>query len=252
MEKSILDKLKSIGLTKSESQIYYSILELGQTNVSSIAKNTSINRRNIYDTLSTLLDKGLIFQVVGDKEGVYAGVDPDKLIELIQSKEVALENILPDLEERFKTPKVRDKVQIYKGIDGFKQYMQDVLNVGQDVYCLGAKGGWGIPDLGDFADWFAKERIRKKIKVYDLFDHEMKKFVQQDKRPMYCMYGEDKFLPPEFTTNSAVDIFGDFVVTFTGLYPVRFDDDVTLFVIVSRELAESWRIWFKFLWDKSS
>lgn len=249
MEK-ITVQLNKIGLTKSEAQIYLAIIELGKTNISSIAKATSINRRNIYDSISTLLDKGLIFQIVGEKEGVYAGVEPEKLIELIQSKEIALDKIMPELDNIYQTERVKEEAVVYKGVDGFKSYLQDILNEGQDVYCLGAKGGWSYEGLGDFADWFEAERIRKKIKVFNLFDQSMKEKITTQK-PMYNMLSEQRFLQKEYSTNSAVDVFGDQVVTFTGLAPEKFDDDVTLFVMLSKDLAESWRTWFKFLWDNS-
>src|SRR3990167_9551960 len=103
--KSIIVKLRTLDLTKSEAEIYLAILKLGQTNVSKIAEETKINRRNVYDTLSTLLDKGLIFQIIGEREGVYGRVDPDKLIELIQSKEIGLETILPALDSRYQAKK---------------------------------------------------------------------------------------------------------------------------------------------------
>jgi len=247
MESSILTKLDTVGLTKSESRIYLAILELGKTNVSRIAEKTGINRRNIYDSLSTLLDKGLIFQIVGEKEGLYAGVEPNKLIELIQSKEIALAKIMPELKDKYQAEKIREKAIIYKGLEGFKDCLQDILNIGKDVYCLGAKGGWGDKGLGDFREWFKEERIKKKIKVYNLFDWEMRSLVA--KKPLYNEFGEHRFLPEGFSTNSAVDIFGDQIVIFTGLYPERLEDDLTLFVLISKELAESYRTWFKFMWD---
>jgi len=248
--KSIIAKLKTLGLTSSEAQIYLGILELGQTNVSKIAEETRINRRNIYDTLSTLLDKGLIFQIIGEKEGVYAGVDPDKLTELIQSKEIALETILPALESRYQAKKIDSRAIIYKGVDGFKNFLRDILNVGQEVYCLGAKGGWGDKKLGVFAEWFTQERIRRKIKVFNLFDNEMRDAVT--KNPGYNRLAEYRFLPKGFSTNSALDIFGDYTVTFTGLYKEYFEDNVTLFVTIDQDLAATWRTWFKFVWDNCS
>jgi len=247
----VVEKLNKLGLTKNESQIYLAILELGKTNVSKIAQHTNINRRNIYDTLSTLLDKGLLFQIIGEKEGIYAGVDPDKLIELIQSKEIALEAIMPELEKRYQTQKVTEKIVIYKGIDGFKNYLEDILTTGENVYCLGAKGGWSFSELGDFADWFEQERIRKKIKVFNLFDQEMHDIVLS-KKPLYNTYAEYRLLPKEFSTNSGLDVFGDKVVTFTGLYPEKFDEDVTLFVLTNQDIADAFRIWFQFMWAVSA
>ena len=76
----------------------------------------------------------------------------------------------------------------------------------------------------------------------------MKERVEKNK-PAYSRYGEYRYLPSQLSTQSAVDIFGNHVVTFTGLYPERFDDDVTPYVMVSRDLADAWRVWFRFMWE---
>jgi len=164
INKQTLAGLEALGLNKSEAKIYTVAIQLGRTNVSAIARKTGINRRNIYDTLSTLIDKGLIFQIIGEREGTYAAVEPSKLLELIQTKELALESIMPSLEQRFASPSPGENAVIYKGIDGFKNYLEDILTTEKDVYCLSAKGGWGFAELGDFADWFEQEQIRKKSK----------------------------------------------------------------------------------------
>lgn len=250
ISKPTLTSLEGLGLNKSEAKVYTVAVQLGQTNVSAIARETGINRRNIYDALSTLIDKGLMFQIIGEREGTYAAVEPTKLLELIQTKELALESIMPSLEQRFASPSPGENAAIYKGLDGFKNYLEDILTTGKDVYCLGAKGGWSFSGLGDFADWFEQERIRKKIKVFNLFDQEMHDIVQA-KKPLYNTYAEYRFLPKEFSTNSGVDVFGDKVVTFTGLYPEKFDEDVTLFVMTNRDIAEAFQMWFQFMWDNS-
>ena len=250
IDPDIQANIQSLGLTQSEVRIYLAVLELGKTTVSAVANYTELNRRNIYDALSTLIDKGLIFLVIGEKEGHYGAVTPEKLLELVQSKKIALDNIMPELQNLYKKEFKPERATIYKGLEGFKGYLQDILNIGEDIYCLGAKGGWGYKELGDYADWFTQERIKRKLRVFNLFDSEMRGLVTKND-PLYKTFSEQRFLPPEFSTNSAIDTFGDHVVTFTGLYPEKFNEDVTLFVIVSEELAEAQRTWFKFLWDHS-
>ncbi|MFH0853825.1 MAG: helix-turn-helix domain-containing protein [bacterium] len=248
MDDTLTAKLQTLGLTKSESQLYLTILELGKTNVAKLSRHTRINRRNIYDSLSTLLDKGLVFQIVQEQEGIYSAVAPDKIAELIEAKEIALMKIMPELKEQFVSKKVREKAIIYKGVEGFKKYLRDILLVSQDIYCLGAKGGWGYDKLGSFANQFESERVNKKLKAHNLFDYEMQEIINT-KQASYNQYGEHRFLPKEFSTNSAIDVFGDHVVTFTGLYPERFEDNVTLFVFISKDLAEAGRTWFQCMWD---
>ncbi len=210
------EELQQIGLSKNEAKIYEALVGFGQESISSITSAGKVNRRNVYDSIKKLQKKDLIIE----------------------------------LEDIYQAKKVKDKATIYKGIEGFKNYLQDILDVGEDVYCLGAKGGWGNPALGEFGDWFIKERVRKKIKVYNLFDQSMKEKITGNKL-LYDLLSEQRFLHKDYSTDSAIDIFGDQVVTFTGLSPEKFDEDVTLFVMQSKDIAESWKTWFKFLWDNS-
>jgi len=58
-----------------------------------------------------------------------------------------------------------------------------------------------------------------------------------------------RILPKKYITNSAVDIFSDYVVTFAGMNYKNIPDDVTIFVLHDKRLAESFRTWFKFIYD---
>ncbi len=251
MNEKILSTLRELDLTQSEAKIYLAVLESGKTTISEIAKKTQLHRRNIYDCLSTLLDKGLVFNILGEQQNFYGSITPEKLIELIESKEIALNAILPSLQELYTKEHVLERALIYKGVEGFKRYLQDILNVGKDVHCIGAKGGWASANLGDFAQWFEEERMTKNMKVFNLFDAEMREKVTQEK-PLYTKFAEYRFLPAEYSTASAIDIFGDHVVIFTGLQMEKIDDHVTLFVIINSDLADSYRIWFQCMWDYSS
>ena len=82
-----LELLKSLGLTPNEAKIYESLIENGESTVSEIAIDAKIHRRNTYDAISRLIDKGLCFQVVASSGDRYNAVDPGKLKELVGEKE---------------------------------------------------------------------------------------------------------------------------------------------------------------------
>jgi sugar-specific transcriptional regulator TrmB len=248
MTPSISDILHELDLTEGEIKIYLAILQIGTSTISEIARETQLNRRNIYDTISTLLDKGLIFQIIGERHHSFGSTTPEKLIELIESKEIALQGILPELKRMYQSDRVQEHVMIYKGLDGFRRYQQDILHNGVDVFCIGAKGGWDDPALGDFSEWFEAERVKRKIKTYNLFDHELRDHLAS-RQPRYQDLAEHRFLPPAFSTNAAIDIFADHIVIFSGLSLERLQPDVTLFVMIDQELANTYRTWFRFMWD---
>lgn len=128
--------------------------------------------------------------------------------------------------------------------------MQDILDVGEDFYCIGAKGGWFDPRLRVFRLRFYRELKEKKLHTYHLFDWEMREHVQkQIESPVKEHLHEARFLPPECSTNSAIDFFGDHIVTFTGLNINSLDDDMVLFVLISRKLCESYKKWFWLMWN---
>ena len=53
----------------------------------------------------------------------------------------------------------------------------------------------------------------------------------------------------KFGSFSTIDIFKDRIVTFTGLGLGKLDNDVTIFVVVSPRLAESYRTWWQYIWS---
>ena len=50
----------------------------------------------------------------------------------------------------------------------------------------------------------------------------------------------------------ALHIFGDYVVTYTGVTIGKINEDITIFVIHSKNLAESYRTWFWYMWEQST
>ena len=56
--------LEKAGLTKIESKVYLSLLDLGPSLAGQISKHSGIHRRSVYDALDRLAEKGLISYIV--------------------------------------------------------------------------------------------------------------------------------------------------------------------------------------------
>jgi len=238
--------LQKLGLSPNEAKIYETLLSLDSANVSTIAVKSKVHRRNVYDCINKLIEKGLVSELSLENEKHFKAINPNRLISLIKDKEELLMQSLPTMQNKFKKAENKEQAYIYKGIQGFKNYLQDILETGQDVFCIASKNGWEDKRLEFFAARFYQKLHKKGIKVYNLFDYEMKnkipKFLLTKKIPY-------KILPKGYSSESAIDIFGDHIVTFTGLGIEKLEEDLTLFVMISEKLADSYRNWFKMIWN---
>lgn len=242
-----LEILEEIGLSPNEAKVYEFLVDQKECSVPVISIKTRIDKRNIYDVIPRLIYKGLIYQVVGTKENKYAAVEPEKLLELVKEKETKLLNILPALNKKYKQGATKEMVYIYRGNEGTKNYLRDALKVGEDLYFIGGKGGWFDTNISVFMKYFLKTAKQKKIKFHHIFDAEVK-----DKAPEILKYlGKDyKFFPTKYSTSGGIAIFGDHIVTFSGLKIKDISAEDTITVIINKELADCYRTWFQFFWDK--
>ncbi len=241
--------LNNLGLTPNEAKIYEFLIENGESGISNIATGAKIYRRNAYDAIKRLEDKGLVFQIFSSNQSLYSAVDPDKLSELVAEKQNQLNLALPDLKRKYTQKKSSEEAYIYCGLEGQKNIWRDVLRVGQDSYFVGAKGGWFDPKLEAGRKAFFQEAKRRHVKFIQLYDFEIKQHPEIIKG-----FGDNinyRFLPKKYSTAAGIHIFGDYVITYTGLQPGHLNEDIIFFVIRSHPLAESYRKWFWYMWEKA-
>ena len=240
------DIFQQLGLSKNEARIYEILLWHGESPVGKIADKSKVHRRNVYDSLRRLTEKGLVFEILQKRENIYQAVDPKKLTELIQEKQQLLDKIMPNLEMLYKGTPHKDEVYIYRGAEGWKNYMRDMLRIGEPAYFIGAKGGWLDERVKNFFPQFIKEAHKKKIEFHHLFDHEVKK----DCSEILPYIGKNyKFLPKGYSAPASVDIFGDHVNIISNIHIGGLGEEISFTVIVNKRVAQAFRLWFKFMWD---
>lgn len=239
--------LECLGLSPNEAKIYEVLVEKGESTISDIAAGSQTHRRNVYDAIKRLIDKGLVFEIFSGSGNKYNAVEPDKLKEILDEKGQKLAAILPELKKKFHQRATPEEAYIYRGLEGQKNVLHDILRVGQDNYGIGGKGEWFDFRLNSINQTFFKEANRKKLKFYIIYDYDIKQKYKNfiENWPGILEY---KILPKEYSTNSNIHIFGDYIACYTGLEPFKTPDNLAIFVIRSKTLAESYRKWFWFMW----
>jgi len=238
--------LREAGLSTNEAKIYETLIRLKEAPVEVLAVKSKVHRRNIYDSIAKLIEKGLVSEAFIERKKYYRAINPSRLLDIIREKEVRVSSILPELEKQYKRQVAEERAYIYKGVEGFKNYLNDIIEVGENGYFLAAKGGWFDERIQFLLPRFFSESKKLGLKHYHLFDYELKEKMPEIFKTPGFKY---KLLPKGYSTDSAVDVFGDHVVTFTGLHIGRLDEDLTQFVVVSKDLADSYKTWFSYIWN---
>lgn len=237
--------LESAGLTPNEAKIYAALLELKSASIGEISTQAQIHRRNAYDAIRRLLEKGLCFQVLPKKTLTYAPVHPDKLRELVDEKALLLQEAMPGLVRSFSERSASQAVFVYKGIGGLKNYISLELEVGEAIYGIGSKGSWFDPRIANFAKHAAKKYAALRTKSKIIYDAEM----ASHQEVLAEIGGEYKFLPAKYSTGSSIDIFGDYVALYSGMRIKELGDDIAIFILKDKTLAEDHKKWWQYLWD---
>lgn len=242
----IVNILQDLGLAKNEARIYETLLREGECGVSAISSKAEINRRNVYDSINRLIEKGLVLEIRDTREHRYRAVEPAKLSEILDEKRERLTAALPDMGRLYYGTPRTEEVFVYRGLEGWKNYLRDMLRIGEDNYTIGGVGAWVDPKLADFMVRFRKDAAKAGINFHILFNHE----VGGHKGMTTFLAGnKHKFLPKGYSTTVAIDIFGDHVVTLSGVSLGTFSEHSSFTVIVNKEVADAYREWFRLIWD---
>lgn len=236
--------LQALGLARNEAILYEALLQQ-ETSISRLSEITGIHRRNVRDSLNRLLEKGLALQIVQDREFAYRAIEPDKLREELSQRQHELEQALPHLQKLYQTKPQAEEVYVLRGIEGWKTYMRQILNTSEDVYSFGAKGQWNKDVLGSFFTDFVKEAKKRQILFKIIYDVGVPRQVGNE------LGAEFRFLPKTYATSSAIVVFGDHTVLLSHPRETGAKQLDVLTVIVNQAIAESFRTWWRVLWESA-
>ena len=160
----MINELLNLGLTEEEANVYISILELGGSYASNIARKAQVNRATCYHTLDNLIKKGLVSSYTKGKVLWFNADDPKKIIEIQEQKLQSAKTLIPHLLSISNTLAFKPKIRFYEGTEGVKTIFEDVLKSKTEV--LGYTNIKALENLlpGYFKD-YCRRKIERKIKT---------------------------------------------------------------------------------------
>ncbi len=240
MEKSILI---DAGLTKKESEIFLLLTQKGASLASSIAKNTDISRPHVYDTLATLIEKGLVGYVIKNNRKYFKAAPPEQLLNYINGEKLKLEKkeqniakIIPELKKLTNPKKTTLSVEVYEGKEGFKSIFKDIISEKKNFVAFGASGKFEKM-LPVFSQIFIKKREQLGIKG--------KLIVVEGVKPAQSSQNQYRRIPKQYASPSTTVVYGSKVAIFL------WHDPLIGILINNKETARSYRHYFELLWKNA-
>lgn len=246
-----LEILKELDLSNGEVKVYKAILDIGSCNLAAIQERCSIERRNIYDIVNKLIDKGLISYITENNKKTYQATHPNKLLEEIKDKRKSLdkvESLIPEMINLYNIRKPEIKAEVIRGDRGIINLLDEMLDY-KESFWMGGNSFENYKSVStglslNFKKWM-KKRVEKKHFMYDLVSHgtyleglDPNKKVEHKKN--YYQYNE---LPKGMYTPMVIIIFGNKVAQ------VLWKDKPFAFVIESQEVAKSYKKYFNYFKD---
>lgn len=188
--------------------------------------------------------KGVATHIIIRGKKQFQAANPQKLLDLVKEKESIAKEILPTLQGLYEHIREEVHAEIYKGKEGIKEIFEDILRADKEWYAIGASGKAAFT-LPYYMPHFYKRMKQKRIKLNILFIDAEETRKQAQEMKTYPNI-KAKFLPPVIKNLMVTFIYNDKI----ALIPITptVETMPLAILIKSKESAESYRDYFKWIW----
>ena len=243
MELKVLEK---IGLTKNESIVYQTLLQLGTSKTGEILKKSGLNSGKIYEILESLKAMGLLSESLINNIKYFTAAPPSQILEYIKDKKEELEqeesivkSALPELEKLRNLTSKETKSVTYSGLRGIKTAADEALDSmkpNEDILAMGVTELKEV-NFNKFWERWQPQRINKNIS---------QKMIFSEKSQYYKKFTKSKYTQAKILTGITpvtVDIFGE-----DKTLILNYGESPSCILIYDKNTAQSFRQFFKQLW----
>lgn len=225
--------MSAAGLTLVESKIYAALIEMGKAQAGAISRKTGIHRRNVYDALERLIEKGLVSFMKENTKRLYMASEPKKIIDNIEAKKSAFMDIMPMLESKFNAVKKKQETQFYKGIEGIKAIFEDQIEAKKEIIAI-SPANFTQAALPYYIRHYTTKRVERKIKLKLIYTGGVKGKT--------IPLAEVRHLPKQYESPVSLNVYGGTVAIIVwGIEPAAI-------VIKNDDVAKAFRNYFGLMW----
>lgn len=235
-----LTALKELGLSEHESLIYLSLLKLGSSTASTIAKDTGIKRTTVYALLKNLAEKGFVTLYYRKNKQLYYAEKPQRVAEYYEKKVKSFEAFIPTLETLSKKQAQMTGIRFIETVPELKKFYGNIITEykNKQYYAIGDAGAW--ENLApEFFIQFRKDRAKANIHTQLLLTNTSQNVSPEDTK----LLREVKFLPKKYSFKSTIDIYKDKILIISP------ELSSLAVVIEVPAMTDIFRAMFEMLWE---
>jgi sugar-specific transcriptional regulator TrmB len=231
--------LEMLGLSKNETEVYVRLVKGGASSAVKISQLTGINRRSVYDSLESLISKGLVNYTVEEKKKLFQPSDLKSLSAMIDEKRYVVNSLQPQLERFLSKRETEPKIEVFSGKGSMRGVFERLLDSKKTIFLYG-----GAMPAKEFLKYYypqwTNKRKKMSVKMKGIFIDlpEVKNYVKGLPLISY------KFIPKEFLSPAFWWLQGD------KIFLVFFQENPTVVAIESKEMAKTYYNSFNILWKK--
>lgn len=245
----LIENLEKLGLSRKESKVYLSLLELGPSPVNEIAKKSEVNRSTAYVLLDSLTKHGLVS--ISERKGIklYNPAPPERLIQFLEEsvkKYTELigmaHTVLPELKAMYVGVGPKPRVQFFEGLEGIKTAYEDTMTAKETIRAYASIENMHQALPGYFPDYYQR-RAKKNVKIRAILPdtpgaRERIKHNKAETREAFLVPKEKYAFSPEINIYDNKIVFMSLVEKFS-------------LIIESQELADALKKAYELSWEEA-
>ena len=251
------EELRAIGLTEGETTVYLTLLKLGTSTNSPIARHAGLQSSTVYYCLNSLIEKGFVSYTQRGSRRFFIPTDPQNILTLLDDKKYQLaerrqriEQILPQLKASYHALKEKTIAEVYEGWRGFQllfSQIRETLKRGESYEAFVIEQSFGEPKEMRLTFLKHNKLLKAKSIKLNLLAHERMKpiFEKMYGRKFLTTYQEIRYTKE--ATPVGITIYGNNVVTH-----IMENERPMLFLVHNAQLAKTYRAYFYSVWQRAT
>lgn len=231
----INEKLQEAGLTGNESKVYLELSKKGELTANKLAKNLGIDRTLTYTILNHLIEKGQVSYIIKENKKFFKPSNPENLLNQLKAKEIKIIDLIKELNSIKSKEEQETEINIYEGVEGLRSISKIWLKH-KELLSFGGTGR--VFETLYESEVIAKKAQKDKIKV---------KLIINDEKlhPKFLEYPNIEVKKVSANAEATTCTFGDYV----SIHLLK--DKPIIILIKNKDIAQSYRNYFNFMWDKA-